>query len=143
MLTGFCYGGLSLDTEKQSWTISFGYLSVTTAAMGFGLLTIIIGSLAGMLGPGLALRGPAGPASMHKAVDTMKSESITCFTFFMLQLLFFHLTSFLMMWMIYPTRVAIVVNIVLGIFLLVFISNGYSLVSALYVDEKDAVSGQF
>jgi len=61
MLTGFCYGGLSLDSEKMSWIINFGYLGVTTTAMGFGLLTIVVSSLAGMLGPGLALRGPEGP----------------------------------------------------------------------------------
>jgi|TARA_B110001450_G_C17395447_1_gene389449 hypothetical protein len=48
------------------------YLSTTTLAMGFGLLVIIIASLCGMLGPGLALRGPEGPKSVHLAVDTMK-----------------------------------------------------------------------
>lgn len=52
--------------------ISFGFLSTTSAAMGFGLLTIIIASLCGMLGPGLALRGHEGANSMHKAVDIMK-----------------------------------------------------------------------
>ena len=125
MLTGFCYGGLSLDSEKQSWMINFGYLSVTTTAMGFGLLTIIIASLCGMLGPGLALRGPQGPQSVHKAVDVMKNESITCFAFFMCQLLFFHLSSFSLMWMLYPARVAFIVNIVLLLFLLLFVVNGY------------------
>lgn len=84
MLTGFCYGGLSIDSEVKSWIIQFGYLSCTTTAMGFGLLTIVIASLCGMLGPGLALRGPEGPSSVHKAVDTMKDESVMCFSFFML-----------------------------------------------------------
>jgi hypothetical protein len=61
MITGFCYGGLSLadPTDGDKWTnmISLGFLSTTSAAMGFGLLTIVIASLCGMLGPGLALRG--------------------------------------------------------------------------------------
>ena len=55
--------------------ISFGFLATTTAAMGFGLLTIVVAALCSMLGPGLALRGPDGARSMHKAVDTMKEES--------------------------------------------------------------------
>ena len=37
-----------------------------------------------MLGPGLALRGSDGANSMHKAVESMKTESTNCFTFFML-----------------------------------------------------------
>ena len=143
MLTGFCYGGLSLDNEQKSWLINFGYLSVTTLAMGFGLLTIVISSLCGMLGPGLALRGPDGPKSVHKAVDVMKTEAVACFAFFMLQLLFFHISSFTLMWMLYRTRVAIIVNIVLMVFLILFMVNGYKIWSLLHVSDYDAVSGQF
>jgi hypothetical protein len=60
MITGFCYGGLSMaEREDSDFSIyvSFGYLSTTSAAMGFGLLTIIVAALCSMLGPGLALRG--------------------------------------------------------------------------------------
>ena len=85
MLTGFCYGGLSLAAQGNdaiSNAISFGYLATTTGAMGFGLLTIIVAALSSMLGPGLALRGSEGAGSVHKAVDVMKSESVNCFNFF-------------------------------------------------------------
>lgn len=109
-------------------SIAFGFLASTTLAMGFGLLTIITSSLCSMLGPGLALRGSEGALSMHKAVDTMKDESTNCFYFFMLQLLFFHISSFLLMWMIYSASIAIVVNVVLLIFLVVFIINGFDIV---------------
>ena len=143
MLTGFAYGGLSLDSEKKSWLINFGYLGCTTSAMGFGLLTIVIASLCGMLGPGLALRGPEGPSSVHKAVDTMKDESVLCFIFFMCQLLFFHLSSFLLMWMLYPTNVAVIVNVVLAIFLVMFVYNGVTIFSKLHVSSEDAISGKF
>ena len=47
------------------------YLAFTTGAMGCGLIVIVVSSLAGMLGPGLALRGPEGAQSVHKAVETM------------------------------------------------------------------------
>jgi hypothetical protein len=63
MLAGFCYSGISLakaDDLKFSSFVSFGYLAATTAGMGFGLLTIVVSSLCGMLGPGLALRGSEG-----------------------------------------------------------------------------------
>tara|TARA_B110000285_G_C15098680_1_gene603641 strand:- start:1458 stop:1874 length:417 start_codon:yes stop_codon:yes gene_type:complete len=132
MITGFCYGGLSLadPTDGDKWTnmISFGFLSTTSAAMGFGLLTIVIASLCGMLGPGLALRGQDGANSMHKAVDLMKAESINCFYFFISQLLFFHISSFLLMWLLYTAQVALVVSMVLLVFLIIFIINGIDIV---------------
>jgi len=111
--------------------------------MSFGLLVIIIASLCGMLGPGLALRGPEGPKSVHLAVDTMKSESVYCFYFFILQLFFFHLSSFSLVWYLYPAKVAFVVNIVILFFLLLFIAQGYEIFNKLHVSEMDAVSGQF
>ena len=79
MLTGFCYGGLSLSARSDNEyadQISFGYLATTTGSMGCGLLTIIVAALCSMLGPGLALRGSEGAGSVHKAVETMKDESL-------------------------------------------------------------------
>ena len=143
---GFCYGGLGLTAanDKQfSGLISFSYLSATTAAMGFGLLTIIVAALCSMLGPGLALRGSEGAISMHKAVDAMKEESMQCFYFFVLQLLFFHISSFLLMWVLYTREVALMVNVVLMIFLVAFVVNGLEIVNKLYIKEDEAVSGKF
>jgi hypothetical protein len=80
-----------------------------------------------MFGPGLALRGGEGAVSMHKAVDNMKAESNQCFYFFILQLLFFHISSFLLMWLYYPPKVAIIINIILGVFLVIFIRNGWEI----------------
>ena len=146
MLTGFCYGGLSLSARADNqWAdaISFGYLASTTGAMGFGLLTIIVAALCSMLGPGLALRGAEGAGSVHKAVDTMKAESVNCFNFFIFQLFMFHISSFLLMWVLYTTRVAAVVNVVLLIFLIVFAVNGYDIYRKLHISEDQAVSGKF
>ena len=78
MLAGFSYGGLSLgklNDQKFSGIIPLGYLVLTTAAMAFGLLTIVVASLNSILGPGLALRGKNGAQSMHDAVEVMKDES--------------------------------------------------------------------
>lgn len=94
-----------------------------------------------MFGPGLALRGGEGAASMHKAVENMKKESNQCFIFFILQLLFFHVSSFLLMWLYYPFKVALIINIILLLFLIVFVKNGYEIYDKLYVKEDDAVTG--
>lgn len=96
-----------------------------------------------MFGPGLALRGGEGAQSMHKAVENMKNESTQCFKFFILQLLFFHVSSFLLMWLYYPIKVAILINMILLAFLLVFIKNGWEIYSRLYVKDDEAISGQF
>ena len=77
-----------------------------------------------MLGPGLALRGGEGANSVHQAVEAMKKESKNCFIFFMAQLLFFHLSSFLLMWTLYSTTTATVINVILLVFLIAFIWNG-------------------
>ena len=96
-----------------------------------------------MLGPGLALRGSDGANSMHKAVESMKHESRNCFTFFMLQLLSFHLSSFLLMWVLYSRGVAIVINVILGAFLLMFIKQGLEIYNELHVKDEEAVTGKF
>jgi len=80
---------------------------------------------------------------MHKAVESMKSESEQCFLFFSLQLLFFHMSSFLLMWTMYSTTVAFVINIILGIFLALFVWNGKDIYEQLAISDADAVSGKF
>lgn len=78
---------------------------------------------------------------MHKAVENMKKESTQCFIFFILQLLFFHISSFLLMWMYYPVKVAILINIILGAFLFVFVKNGMEIYDKLHVTDSEAISG--
>jgi hypothetical protein len=73
----------------------------------------------------------------------MKDKSYSCFKYFMLELLFFHVSSFLLMWIYYRFLVALVINIILGAFLILFVKNGYDIYSELYVEESEAVSGKF
>lgn len=47
------------------------------------------------------------------------------------------------MWTLYSKPVAIVINIILGIFLLLFIVNGKDIYEKLAVSEDEAVSGKF
>ena len=47
------------------------------------------------------------------------------------------------MWVLYSTKVAAFVNVVLLIFLVVFVVNGYDIYSKLYISESEAISGKF
>ena len=53
------------------------------------------------------------------------------------------MSSFLLMWTLYSKPVAIVINIILGIFLLLFIVNGKDIYDKLAVSDQEAVSGKF
>ena len=49
----------------------------------------------------------------------------------------------LLMWVLYAPFVAMVTNVVQIAFLIVFIMNGYDIVSKLHLNEDEAVSGRF
>ena len=49
----------------------------------------------------------------------------------------------LLMWVLYAPFVAIVTNVVQIVFLIVFILNGFDIVSKLHLNEDEAVSGKF
>jgi len=95
-----------------------------------------------MFGPGRALRGDK-LESVDLAVEQMKEKSYLCFVYFMLELFFFHISSFLLMWIYYKFLVALVVNIVLGLFLVMFFMSGKEVITQLYVSEEEAVTGMF
>lgn len=78
-----------------------------------------------MFGPGLALRGPEGADSMHKAVDIMQEYSRSSFNVFLAGLVFFHISSLLLMWIGQLLFVSLVTNAILGSFLVLFFKNGH------------------
>ena len=55
----------------------------------------------------------------------------------------FHLSSFMLMWVLYDAPVAIAINIILAIFLYFFISNGMELLDLLYITDDQATSNSF
>lgn len=95
-----------------------------------------------MFGPGRALRGE-GMEAVDFAIDTLKDKSFICFKYFMLQLLFFHISSFLLMWVYYRFITALIINIILLVFLILFVRNGTDIISKLWVNEDEAVTGKF
>jgi len=96
-----------------------------------------------MFGPGLALRGPEGPLSMHKSIEVLQKQSKITFYFFMVSLVFFLISSFLIVWIYYPGLIAIIVNVVLVYCLVMFGRNGVESWRKLYVPDVEAVTGRF
>ena len=47
------------------------------------------------------------------------------------------------MWALYDKFVAIVINVILLVFLCVFIKNGMEIYNQLHVSESEAVTGRF
>ena len=45
------------------------------------------------------------------------------------------------MWLFYPGKVALIINIILGVFLVIFIKNGKEIFDQLYVKDDEAVTG--
>eukprot|EP00347_Sterkiella_histriomuscorum_P009251 403341927 len=95
-----------------------------------------------MFGQGRALRGE-GMEAIDVAIVNLQEKSHQCFKFFMFELLFFHISSFLLMWIYYRFLVALIINIILGLFLILFVKNGYEIYSELWIDEQNAVSSKF
>ena len=47
------------------------------------------------------------------------------------------------MWTLYSTTVALCINVVLLVFLVLFIKNGYEIYEKLHVSDDEAVTGKF
>jgi len=74
---------------------------------------------------------------MDKAINILKAKSKQAFVYFIIQLILFHLSSFMLMWLLYPGVVAVITNVVLGVFLYFFIQNGQSLMQELWISDDD------
>jgi hypothetical protein len=77
--------------------------------------------------------------AMDTAILHLKEKSHQCFFYFVVQLVLFHLSSFLLMWLLYQNVVAIVVNVVLGFFLFFFFLNGFDLFEKLYISDEQSI----
>ena len=80
--------------------------------------------------------------SMDTAIDTVKGRSMQCFWFFIVQLISFSFSSFLLVWLCYDFLVALVVSFVLLGFFAVFMQNGFELYESLYIKDEDATSNK-
>ena len=79
---------------------------------------------------------------MDKAIDMVKYRSMQCFWFFIIQLISFHFSSFLLLFVCYDFLEAVVVGIVLIAFFVLFMQNGLELYNLLYIRDEDATSNK-
>ena len=61
----------------------------------------------------------------------------------MFSLLCFLGSSFLLIWIYYSVFLALIISVVLGIFLYLFLVNGYDIISSLYIPDGEAETSQF
>ena len=125
MLTGFTFSGLFAIAEEKGkmTTLNMAYLVATVISMGCGLLCITTSSFCLMLGPGKALRA-SSIKGIEETINVMKDKSIFAFWCFVGELVFFHISSFMLMWILYSPFVSLLVNAVLFAFLMQFMSEG-------------------
>lgn len=112
--------------------------------MGFGLLCITSATLCLIFGREKALMGGGTTnedslQAMDVAIFNLKQKSHQCFVYFVTQLILFHLSSFLLMWLLYSKVVALFVNIVLAVFLFFFFFNGQDLFQKLYISDEESI----
>ena len=143
LLCGFSFSGLSAiaNYKGHQTYLNMGYLITTAISMGFGLLCVTTASFCLMLGPGKALRA-SSMKGIEETIEHMKEKSYMCFWFFITELLFFHISSFMLMWIMYSPFVALVINVILFLFLLQFITEGQDIIEQLFVREDQAVHGK-
>ena len=126
LLCGFSFGGLAAIQEYKGQVrfLNMLYLVATASSMGFGLCCITTCSFCLMLGPGKALRANSIDV-IDVTIGILKEKSFLAFYFFILELFCFHISSLMLMWIVYSPFVAFIVNLVLLAFLLQFTSEGY------------------
>ena len=143
LLTGFCFGGMRAAAGSDLYILNMFYLAVTACSMGFGTLCISTASFSLIFGTQRALMGEQAYKSLDIAVATIKTKSYHCFYFFITQMAFFWLSSFLLMWILFTPIVALTANGVLGICLFFFITNGVELFDLLYISDDNAIDHHF
>ncbi|CAD7954851.1 unnamed protein product [Amoebophrya sp. A120] len=121
---GFLFNQLTTPIPYEtSYLVSSVYLSLTSGAFGASVCTVTWTVFLAMWGPGLALRGPDGIASFHRAVDFLKKEQESVYLMFKLAILLYFFSSILLTW-VFPSRFYVHLSCMLifaGIFAFVFL----------------------
>eukprot|EP00826_Nyctotherus_ovalis_P040197 TRINITY_DN392_c0_g1_i1.p1 TRINITY_DN392_c0_g1~~TRINITY_DN392_c0_g1_i1.p1 ORF type:complete len:150 (-),score=40.15 TRINITY_DN392_c0_g1_i1:130-579(-) len=96
-----------------------------------------------MLGPGLALRGAEGSKSLDKSITVLQFQSKLTLVFFMFCLLFFHLSSILLLLINFKGTSRLLVSIMLLAFTSLYFLKGREIFRNLFVSDTEAVTGKF
>jgi len=143
LLAGFAYGGLSgvdISPETPDALRALFFVFVTMA-MGFTFTAMINSSLASMLGPGYALRGPEG--SYHHAVEALMLEYKLVFINFVLGMCTFYIAAFLYIWLAFDWRASLPLFLFMAGLFVVTVKDALRVMSVFRLPTGLAVSGRF
>mmetsp|Transcript_120605 Transcript_120605/g.336528 ORF Transcript_120605/g.336528 Transcript_120605/m.336528 type:complete len:277 (+) Transcript_120605:79-909(+) len=145
MLSGFAFTQLTTpmpDDYEPPFMLEFGYLFLTCMAIGLELSAIILSTFLSVWGPSLALRGRAGAADLHRAVDCLRDYQLVVFLYFIIGWLIFFVSSILQVWIYFKRRVAVVVTFPLSLFIAAIAWYSFDITRQLRLNDRDAVAGK-
>lgn len=145
MLAGFAYGqlttGMPEDRETPFW-LEFLYLFLTCIVIGLELSAIILSTALSVWGPSLALRGQAGSADLHRAVDCLRDYQEHVFAYFMVGWILYFISAILQVWIFFERNIATVVTLPFAVCCLAILYYSITITANLRVSEREAVSGK-
>mmetsp|Transcript_61287 Transcript_61287/g.176387 ORF Transcript_61287/g.176387 Transcript_61287/m.176387 type:complete len:241 (-) Transcript_61287:81-803(-) len=144
LLAGFAFAQLTtpMPDPEPPFVLELAYLFLTSSALGFELTAIIVSTFLSTWAPSLALRGKAGSADLHRAVDALRDYQALSFGFFILGWIIFFVSSIFQIWIYFRRRVAVVVTFPFLCFLLAIAYYTCDITAKLQLDERDSVSGK-
>lgn len=145
MLAGFAFAQLTTPMPEEPpppFFLEFWYLFLTCTALGFELSAILLSTFLSVWAPSLALRGKAGTADLHKAVECMHEYQSLVFMYFIAGWLIFFISNICQVWIYFRRRVAAVVTFPLLCFVAAILYFTWDITKKLRLDDRDAVIGK-
>mmetsp|Transcript_7382 Transcript_7382/g.17986 ORF Transcript_7382/g.17986 Transcript_7382/m.17986 type:complete len:252 (-) Transcript_7382:308-1063(-) len=137
-LAGFSLSGMFVDLEtsdgENNTAIRTVYYLTTSFALGFLLLCVTNSTLCCVFGPEKALLGKEG--SMSEAIQALKNERRTAFSFFGVGMLCFHISAILYSVIQYETTESVLVVLALTAFIFAFIIHGRRIYNVLKIEGE-------
>merc|ERR1712007_37303 len=100
---GFVFSQLTNPVpEGTDVYLSSAYLVFLAISLGFSLCVITWTTLCCMWGPGMALRGPEGMVSFHKAIDFLKVEQNSIYNTFIISVFSYFASTCCLVW-VFPS----------------------------------------
>jgi hypothetical protein len=146
MLSGFAFKAYRKTEFKgvsgESVELKMLFKGCCGMAMSCHLCGCLIAVITMVMGPGLALRGPAG--SISRAVEQMRIERRAVILFFGVGIFFFFFAAALFSWLAYEDEeCALAVSSIILFFMCVFFGVWYRIVTRFKIKDHEKVRGSF
>lgn len=143
MIAGFGFNSLTLNIPSSChWTVEVVFMTSAGGTIGFSLLSILCCTLLGMWGAGTALRGTAGPASIHYSVAFLEAQQKMMFVYYLLGWAFFFTSTLSQVWVFYPRTVAQVCTMPLFAILIMSVIFTYTITGTFVLMDDEKTDGR-